>query len=433
MPKKIAFVVGSANLSGGTYVIFQHASYLKNAGYEVTIALVYMTLDELNALRNSPTCWHPAIKILDFIHINDCFAYQFDIAIYTWWATILSFEKMNASSFIYFVQSIESRFYHQRDTFLKNLADKTYQLNLPIITEATWIKHYLEKHYNATVYLAKNGILKDIYESSGATKSPKLSNKLRLLVEGPIEAPYKNVIKTIELCKQVNVGEIWLLTSSAIDTYPGVARIYSRIPITETAEVYRSCDVLVKLSTVEGMFGPPLEMFHCGGTAIVYAVSGHDEYIKHNYNALVAAPDDEQAVINYLSQLATDKMLLKTLKENAVKTAASWQNWTQASAIFMQQIELASKNSPGYDQFHTSVNQAFSQELMISTTTENITLKQSLTAKAMYDNAHYLLSIPLAIGTTTCTIHFGKKYKEFKILNIFSLRKLKRNSMEKYT
>jgi hypothetical protein len=42
----------------------------------------------------------------------------------------------------------------------------------------------------------------------------------------------------------------------------------------DTPLVYRSCDILGKLSYVEGMFGPPLEMFHCGWTAIVYNVTG---------------------------------------------------------------------------------------------------------------------------------------------------------------
>jgi hypothetical protein len=56
------------------------------------------------------------------------------------------------------------------------------------------------------------------------------------------------------------------------------------------ASVYRSCDDILKLSLVESMFGPPLEMFHCGGTAIVYNVTGHDEYIVHGRNALVAEP-----------------------------------------------------------------------------------------------------------------------------------------------
>ena len=76
-----------------------------------------------------------------------------------------------------------------------------------------------------------------------------------------INSRIKNVPKTIEICRESEADEIWLLTSSAVDTYEGVDRVFSRLPIEDTAKVYRSCDVLVKLSLVEGMFGPPLEMF----------------------------------------------------------------------------------------------------------------------------------------------------------------------------
>ena len=83
------------------------------------------------------------------------------------------------------------------------------------------------------------------------------------------------------------------MTASAVEAVAGVDRVFSRVPILETPRVYRSCDVLVKLSYIEGMFGPPLEMFHCGGTAIVYRVTGHEQYIRHDDNSLVVTPDDE--------------------------------------------------------------------------------------------------------------------------------------------
>ena len=140
MTKKIVFLLGSANLSGGTYVILQHATFLAEAGFSVSIAMVYMTMDELEILKQSEQCWHPAIKTLNFIHIDDCSNIEFDIAIFTWWATLLSFEKIKTQTTVYFVQSIESRFYPPAEAFLKSLAEKTYQLDLPVITEATWIK-----------------------------------------------------------------------------------------------------------------------------------------------------------------------------------------------------------------------------------------------------------------------------------------------------
>ncbi len=69
-----------------------------------------------------------------------------------------------------------------------------------------------------------------------------------------------------------------------------------KIPVESTPVIYRSCDVLLKLSKVEGMFGPPLEMFHCGGTAITYDVTGSEEYLVSGRNSLVVPMDDEKAV-----------------------------------------------------------------------------------------------------------------------------------------
>src|SRR5690348_4057928 len=111
MNKRILFLLGSASMSGGTYVILQHAQYLQQNGYEVTIALVFMTLAEFEQLKQSADCWHPAISQLRFIHIDDAKNEQVDLAIFTWWATVFSFAKVNTNAYAYFVQSIESRFY----------------------------------------------------------------------------------------------------------------------------------------------------------------------------------------------------------------------------------------------------------------------------------------------------------------------------------
>ena len=49
---------------------------------------------------------------------------------------------------------------------------------------------------------------------------------------------------------------------------------------------------MLKLSRVEGMFGPPLEGFHMGATCVVTAVTGHEEYVEHGENGLVVDWDD---------------------------------------------------------------------------------------------------------------------------------------------
>lgn len=329
---KVVFLLGSPDISGGTYVIFEHAIRMLNNGYEVSI----VTDENFDKKRLD---WHEEAKKLDWLIYDDLKDKNFDIAIATWWKTIFSLAKIKAKKYAYFVQSIESKFYPEYEVALKSLVDSTYTLSLPVITEATWIKDYLEDNYVGNVLLARNGIRKDLYNSKIEAIKPRKDGFLRVLVEGPLKVSFKNVEKTIELCKKSMADEIWLLTSSDISSYEGIDRVFSRVPIHKTAEIYNSCDVIVKLSYVEGMFGPPLEMFHCGGTAIVYDVSGHDEYIEHEKNAFVVGKDKEEDVVKYLNILKTDISLLKKLKNNALDTANSWIDWEESSSGFIKHIE----------------------------------------------------------------------------------------------
>ena len=72
----------------------------------------------------------------------------------------------------------------------------------------------------------------------------------------------------------------------------------------QLAALYAESDVLLKLSRVEGMFGPPLEAFHKGATCVVTPVTGHDEYIVHGENGLIVDWDDPPGTTRALDLLA---------------------------------------------------------------------------------------------------------------------------------
>ena len=61
--------------------------------------------------------------------------------------TATELHKINADQYAYFVQSIESRFYPDVEKPLHALVDSTYELGLPVVTEATWIQEYLQQHH----------------------------------------------------------------------------------------------------------------------------------------------------------------------------------------------------------------------------------------------------------------------------------------------
>lgn len=334
---KIVFFIGSPSISGGTYVILQHALYLKNIGNEVSIVTVYK-------FKKKDLTWHDAYQNLP-VYFKDELKKdeEFDLVIATWWLTAEQLHILNGKFYVYFVQSIESRFYPEKEVALRNRVDRTYQLGLPIITEAKWISQYLQDKYGASCFVARNGIRKDIYSEQGESYDNKA--KLRVLIEGPLGVPYKNVEQTIKIVKRSKADSIWLLTSSDVREVNDVDRVFSRQPITEVAKIYRSCDVLVKLSYVEGMFGPPLEIFHCGGTAVVYKVTGYDEYIVDGFNAIAVPIGKEALVVRALNNLLEDRNELERLKQGARKTAQKWMDWSESSRVFAEGLRVLIRDS----------------------------------------------------------------------------------------
>ena len=321
----IAFLMGSHDISGGSNVIFEHAAGLVARGHRVAI----VTARPIDRARLD---WHPRAQALTFLDHEACRGRVFDVAVATWWRTVFDLPAVPARRQAYFVQSIETRFAEATDHESRALIDFGYRLPLPVVTEATWIQTYLRDHYGREVTLVRNGLHHALFSPEGPALDRERSQGLRVLVEGAVDVFFKRVPLAITLCQQAGIRDIWLLTLSPRETYPGVTRVLSRVPITEVGAVYRSCDVLVKLSTVEGMFGPPLEMMSAGGTCVTSNVTGHDEYVRDGENALVVPQGEEHRAVEALRRLATDPALVARLRRGARETAAAWPGWDAAVA-----------------------------------------------------------------------------------------------------
>lgn len=327
-----AFLLGFPEISGGTNVIMEHALALTRLGHRISI----VTETAIDPQRLS---WKPEAMKLPLLSHDEVKQRVFDVALVTWWRTAFHIPYVPARNYAYFVQSIETRFAPAGDPVSRALAEFTYRMPMPVVTEATWIRKYLEDHYGRSAELVINGIDKGTFRPDGPALAPRPENGIRVLVEGPLGVEFKRVDLALDLCRRAGMRDVWLLTSSDAAEVPGVSRVLSKVPITRVGEVYRSCDVLVKLSTVEGMFGPPLEMFHCGGTAITSDVTGHDEYMRHGKNGVVVRRGHEAEVVDYLRALERDRSFLNLLKQGAAETAAAWPDWA-ASAKGMERFLL---------------------------------------------------------------------------------------------
>ncbi len=323
---KIAFLVNDLQLSGGVGVVIQHARELSRMdGWDVTLVLV----------REEETPGWRGYEHLPDLHIRSrpqARAEHYDVAVATWWQTTLTLFELSADRYAYFVQSLEDRFYRYDEAGRLGAA-ATIDLPVSFITEARWIADTLaELRPDAACHLVRNGIDKEIFAPAAQGASVAAGGPLRVLVEGSPRVWFKHVHESIRAAGAMREPHRLTVVCGDRDALDDMTadEVVGPLGPRQMAEVYRRTDVLLKLSSVEGMFGPPLEGFHCGATSVVTPVTGHEEYVEHGYNGLLTDWDDLRGTARQLDLLARDRELLQFLRANALETARAWPDWERS-------------------------------------------------------------------------------------------------------
>ncbi|MBI5105923.1 MAG: glycosyltransferase family 4 protein [Solirubrobacterales bacterium] len=320
---QVAFVVNDLQLSGGVGVVVQHARQLATRhGMDVSLVL---------AREQEDPHWQELAQ-LHVLSLDDAREREFDLVVHTWWETAYAAFQLRGGRHVAFVQSLEDRFYRP-DEPDRLAAAITLDLPVAFVTEATWIQEAIaDLRPDATCHLVRNGIDKDVFPAVDAV--PEHDGPLRILVEGYASTWFKGVNDAIAATR--DMAEPHHLTVVAPDRTgldaTGADRVLGPVPSSEMAALYGEADVVLKLSRVEGMYGPPLEGFHRGATCVTTEVTGSEMYIEHGVNALVVDWDDLRGTARQLDLLAKDRELLLRLREGALATARAWPSWEDAGA-----------------------------------------------------------------------------------------------------
>jgi glycosyltransferase involved in cell wall biosynthesis len=329
---KVGFVVPDTHLSGGIGTVAEHAKRLKfDHGFDVSLVLD----------REMPGQWtYEQLEGVPLLQLADAQEQSFDVVVATWWETTYALFTLESARYAYFVQSLEDRFFPKEHLPQQIAAGQTYGLPVSFITEARWIQRTLhELRPDASCYLVRNGIDKANFTLPDEV-DVRLDGPLRIVVEGRPSVWFKGVPEALESASRMEAPHH--VTVVAADR-SGLSGAYDRVlgPLThrELAGVYAETDVLLKLSRVEGMFGPPLEAFHRGATCVITPVTGHEEYVRHGWNGLVVDWDDTRGTARMLDLLARDRRLLHYLRTNAVATARGWPSWDQSSQFMAIALE----------------------------------------------------------------------------------------------
>jgi O-antigen biosynthesis protein len=337
---RVAFLLQDLQLSGGVGVVVEHGSQLAaHHGFDVTLVMTRK--------QEEPDWSFRGLDRLHIVPIEQARKARYDVAVATWWETTTHLFDLDADRHAYFVQSLEERFYGGWDPMRVGAA-LTHALPVAFITEARWIAETLEElQPGARVFYVRNGIDKSAFAPAKAVQ-PRHTGPLRVLVEGYRTTPFKGVDDAVAAV--ASMSERRHLTAVIPDRATGgdveADRMLGAVSQAELARLYADTDVVLKLSRIEGMFGPPLEGFHCGATCVVTQVTGHEEYVVHGWNGLLTEWDDVRGTARLLDLLARDRRYLHFLRANALETARAWPSWEQSSTFMAAALRAIRRLPP---------------------------------------------------------------------------------------
>lgn len=309
LPKKIGYVISGCDISGGLEVACVQANYLLNKGIDVSFVCTGIVHD---------IDWFPDQKVAVYSanDIND----NYDVLIATYWLSAYQVEQMHARRKIYFIQSDERKFYSNSNEIKQ--VEQTYQFNFEWMTIAKWIQIWLNKEYNKSAFLVRNGIDKKLFYPGKALQEK--GEKIRVLIEGPMTIPFKGVKEAFEIVKNIDC-EVWYVSS---DGKPNPRwkcdRFFEKVKLQDMQKIYASCDILLKMSQVESFCLPALEMMACGGVPVVAKVNGVTDFLKDGYNGFIIEQGDKNSAKERIELLIKDRKMYDSMAKNALKTADEW-------------------------------------------------------------------------------------------------------------
>lgn len=333
--KRFLFVLPGLGISGGVNVVVEYAERLAERGHEVWIQ---------NAGGDADLRWRTraGVNLVGAYEFDQVNSRSWDAVIATGWQTVyeIAWRAIPARSYLYFVQAWEPDFY-EPDSAEATLAEATYGLDgWRLISEAQWLVEKLQRVSGRPVKYVRNG-LNDYFHESAEPFEARRGRK-RVLLEGPLGVPRKRMDDAFLAVQGID-AEVWLVTSGGgqLKAWQRPDRMFRNVPIDQMPSIYASCDVMVKLPSVEGMFGPPLEFMAQGGVPITSDVAGHDEYMVDGYNGFVVPIGDWQQAQSRLRDLLVDDERIRVMAAAGQQTAASFR-WDPSVDLFEEFLQEAS-------------------------------------------------------------------------------------------
>ena len=314
MPKTVAFVLPTTNISGGVNVILKHCNILKKHGVNVFI---------INSDHPNQNIMNQDGELEVISNVTEKIDAHIDMMVASLWTTlqyILEYPKVKRRA--YLVQNFETDFMKYGD-YAKLIANSTYSYdNVQYITISKWCKEWLEREFERKVSYIPNGIRPEQFPY----KVRDFSSKIKILIEGNSDDYYKNVDESFKIVEKLDKEkyEIHFLSYQGTPKkWYYVDKFMHRVPHDKVGEVYQNADILIKSSILESFSYPPLEMMATGGTCVVVPNDGNVEYLSDGENCLFYEAGNIEEAVEKIEELVKNKKLREQLVKNGKKVVES--------------------------------------------------------------------------------------------------------------
>lgn len=334
---RIAFLLPAAVISGGVFIVYEHARRLHLKGHDVRI--VYS-----RGKRKIDS--YPGMEEIPITELKDRLETEMDVVIATWWETAYDAERLPGKRYAYFIQGDERNFYPEWLKLPRRLVVDSYGFGYKLFATTSALKGLVEELCHRTCTVVPCAIDVDRFRSTSPRYAP--GSRIRVLVEGAGSLPHKRIDFTFSVLREFPDVEVFYISGDGYcDTTWRADRVFRKLQYEQMPGIMASCDVLMKLSSLESFALPVLEMFATGGTAVVSAFDGHDAYIRDGYNALIVPIDDRDAAVRALRRLCDDAALRGRLSSGAAETCEQF-SWERSSSLFEQELtHLCANAAPG--------------------------------------------------------------------------------------
>jgi glycosyltransferase involved in cell wall biosynthesis len=169
----VVYVIPSTEISGGTYVAWEHAARLAKRGHRVLFAVVSGARRRLDWL---PDCRIPLVGL-------DEIPRDTDALIATWWETAYAVAALPARAKFFLIQSIEPRFYEEQQKAERIFSSLAYRFDYHFITVARWLADWLRDTYRKEVCLVQNQLNTELFhpvEPSARVPDPLMKPQAHL-------------------------------------------------------------------------------------------------------------------------------------------------------------------------------------------------------------------------------------------------------------